>query len=250
VGNLCTIILAGGYGTRLGELGRRTAKPLLKVGDRCLLDYVVDKVCEIDNQSPSFILVNSQFLSQYQHWIAGNQHAARLNLVNNQQSVEEVSPDIITNIVLTLERQGIATDLLIVGGDNLFDFSLRDFVIFGRLHGISTVVMDVGSRGEAERFSVVTLGSDGRIGQLLEKPKIPPSTLVTTCIYWFPATALELFSEYTRGGASANSFGQFMQWLAGREPMYGFLAEGKWHDVGTLESYHAVQSQFGISAPE
>jgi glucose-1-phosphate thymidylyltransferase len=249
MGDLCTIILAGGYGTRLGELGRRTAKPLLKMGDGCLLDYVVDKVCQIDNLSSSIILVNSQFLSQYQQWIVGNEHAARLNLVNNQRPDEEVSPDIITNIALTLERKRITADLLIVGGDNLFDFSLRDFVIFARQHGISTVVMDVGSPSEAESFSVVTLGRDGRIVQLLEKPKAPRSTLVTTCIYWFPAAALKLFSEYAGGGAIAKSFGQFMQWLVGKEPMYGFLAEGKWYDVGTLDTYHAVRSEFGTPFP-
>ena len=76
MGAFNTIILAGGYGTRLGDLGRRTAKPLLKLGDRCLLDYVVDKACEIDTHSPTCVLVNSQFLSQYQDWIAGHEQAA------------------------------------------------------------------------------------------------------------------------------------------------------------------------------
>lgn len=240
----CTIILAGGYGTRLGEVGKHTAKPLLKVGDRCILDYAVDKVCEIDSKSAIFVLVNSQFLNQYQRWIAGQQQAARLTLVNNQQVTESACPDIITNIVLTLERQRISTDLLVIGGDNLFDFSLCDFVTFGRRHGVSTVVMDVGSQLDAERFSVVVLGEDGKLVELLEKPKSPPSTLVTTCIYWFPASTLALFKEYTQTGVAAGSFGQFMQWLADREPIYGFQAKGYWHDIGTLDVYYALQRQF------
>src|SRR5438128_1088712 len=106
----CTIILAGGYGTRLGELGKRTAKPLLRLGDACLLDYIVEKTCEIDASSPVYVLVNSQFLGQYQDWISQHEHRARLSLVNNQKPEDASSPDIITNIAQTLLRQGITTD--------------------------------------------------------------------------------------------------------------------------------------------
>jgi|ERR1022692_2324736 glucose-1-phosphate thymidylyltransferase len=244
MGTFCTIILAGGYGSRLGEIGFHTAKPLLPLGRRRIIDYVVDKVCEIDNNSAVFVLVNSRFLDQFQQWVQTQQHAARLTLVNNQQAAEFVAPDIITNIVRTLEHQGISSDLLIVGGDNFFEFSLAGFLAFGRQHGISTVVVDVGSRRDAERFSVVRLGEDGRIIELVEKPKSPSSTLVTTCLFWFPATALGLFEEYVRTGGAVASFGQFTQWLAGRAPIHGFLAEGAWRDVGTLDTYRTLQLQF------
>jgi glucose-1-phosphate thymidylyltransferase len=211
------------------------------------LDYVVDKICEIDNDSAVFIVVNSRFEAQYQQWVQTQPYAARITLVNNQQAAECAAPDLITNIVRTLKSQGISSDLLVVGGDNFFEFPLSGFLAFGREHGISTVVVDAGSLRDAERFSVVRLGDDGRIMELVEKPKSPASTLVTACLFWFPATTLTRFEEYTRGGGAAG-FGQFMEWLAGRESVYGFRAEGVWHDVGTLDTYTALQLRFAETA--
>ncbi|HYI13406.1 MAG TPA: sugar phosphate nucleotidyltransferase [Thermoanaerobaculia bacterium] len=240
----CTLVLAGGYGSRLGEIGKHTAKPLLKIGRQCLVDYALDKIGDIDDRAAIYVLVNSRFFADYQEWVAGHLHATRLILVNGQRKTESVSAGIITNIARTLESQQITTDVLIVGGDNLFDFSLRDFVAFGRTHGVSTIVVDAGSPVDAARFSVVVLGENERIVALQEKPQSPASTLVTTCIYWFPAAALRLFTEYARTGAVAHSFGEFMQWLAAREPIYGFPARGSWFDVGTVDVLRELQLRF------
>jgi glucose-1-phosphate thymidylyltransferase len=241
-----TIVLAGGYGTRLGELGKKMAKPLLKLGRKSLLDRVLEKVRETNPAAPIYVLASSRFLDQYAAWLAES-HAENLQLVNNQEPGQSVCPDILANIALTINRHGISSDLLVIGGDNVFDFSLAPFVTFAQKRGASAVIVDAKSSAEARRFSVVQLQKDGKLISLVEKPKRPLSTLVTTCIYWFPASTLKSFDEFVGAQPAAESFGQFMQWLVKRQPVYGYVAKDAWFDVGTLDVYHALQQRYATS---
>src|SRR5208283_2612219 len=128
----CRIVLAGGYGTRLGDIGKNTAKPLLALGNKTILDYVTDRIDELNTPSSILVLINSLFREKFEQWLTQRRHSTNISLINNQESSESAIPDIITNIALTLERQEISSDLLLVGADNLFDFSLSAFVPFGR----------------------------------------------------------------------------------------------------------------------
>lgn len=137
-----TIILCGGYGTRLGEIGRTTAKPLLPVGNKRILDHIADAISGIPGNRSTCVLVNTRFETQFRDWVGTRPDAANLVLVNHQESHQVACPDIITNIALTLERRLIGTDLLIIGGDNLFEFPLDDFADFGRTHGIAVILTE------------------------------------------------------------------------------------------------------------
>ncbi len=244
-----TLILAGGYGTRLGDLGDRISKPLLQIGGKTIIDRIVENIPR-DRPSDIHVLINSKFLDQYQRWLTPTRAASGIVLANHEGPSNNSAPDIVTNIVLTLEDRHIDSDLLVVGGDNLFDFSLCGFVSFGRQHGPSTVIFDVGSLEEASRFSVVTVGDDGHIASLSEKPRPAVSSLVTTCIYWFPRHVLPEFARYRSEGLPTTSIGFFVQWLVQRMPVYAFPAEGFWSDIGTTETLHRLERSSYIDDDE
>ncbi len=56
------IILCAGYGTRLGELGERCSKALLDIGGKPLIEYIVDKINEIDDVNEIIVVSNYKFL--------------------------------------------------------------------------------------------------------------------------------------------------------------------------------------------
>jgi len=233
-----TLILAGGFGTRLGELGKSISKPLLKIAGKPILEHILESVSDLPGCKDDLILTNSRFFSQYDEWLRTQADKSRISILNNDNG--DHTPDIITNIALTIDRIGIKTDLLIVGGDNFFDSLLHDFVSFSRIHGISTLLADVKSLEDAKRFSVVSLDNENRITTLSEKPTAPNSTLVTTCIYWFPLATLHYFRMFCQSTPSVASFGYFMQWLITKENLFGFLYPGKWYDIGTKEIYESL----------
>ncbi len=241
---ICTLILAGGYGTRLGELGRTTAKPLLRVEGKAILDHILESINGIECPNETYILINSKFAAQYEHWLTHKTESHPVKLINNEDPHTDRAPDIITNIAMTIEQLGHHSDLLIVGGDNLFDFPLWDFVVFSRAqHSVSTVVVDVKTQEEARRFSVVSLNEKNRITSLSEKPSCPASSIVTTCIYWFPKGRLHYFMQYSKENAHSQSFGQFVQWISTKEQLFGYQCRGNWYDVGTKEVYEVLSGQ-------
>jgi len=238
---ICTLILAGGYGTRLGDLGRSMAKPLLRIKGKTILDHILEKTNKIQCPNQTYILINSKFATQYEHWIRQRTESLSLTLVNNQDLSADRAPDIITNIAMTISQMTPHSDLLIIGGDNFFDFSLWDFVVYSRAHrGISTVLVDVKTIEEARQFSVVSLDKGDRIMDISEKPSWPSSLTVTTCIYWFPKDRLHYFSHYSKEMPHSESFGQFFQWVCAIEPVFGYRCLGNWHDIGTREVYESL----------
>ena len=86
---------------------------------------------------------------------------------------------------------------MVVGGDNLFDGQLKDFVSFARKKKKPVIgIFDIGKKSEATKYGVVTLDSSRRLVGFSEKPKKPNSSLVAMCLYYFPKASLSLMREY------------------------------------------------------
>lgn len=64
------VILAGGYAKRMWPLTRNLLKPLLPIGGRPAIDYVAEKLLEID-VAKIFVSTNLEFEKQFQTWVAG-----------------------------------------------------------------------------------------------------------------------------------------------------------------------------------
>ena len=64
------LILAAGYGTRLASVIKDTPKPLIPVGKRPLIDYVVDKLADIKSLSEIVVVSNNKFTPHFQKWAA------------------------------------------------------------------------------------------------------------------------------------------------------------------------------------
>jgi glucose-1-phosphate thymidylyltransferase len=137
-----------------------------------------------------------------------------------------------------VERAGLAGDeLLVIAGDNLFEFSLADYVAWWRGHadGSAIAVRDCGDREQAKRYAVVSLGDDERIASFVEKPENPADTLVAIATYLYHRDHVPLLETYLAEGNSPDAPGNFIAWLHRRVPVYGYRLGGTWFDIGDRE---------------
>jgi len=229
------IILAAGYATRLYPLTLTVAKPLLPVGGRPMVDHLLDRIRELREVDTVHVVTNGKFAASFETWAAGRDGVV---VDDDGTTSEDDRRGAIGDIEFVVERAGLAgDDLLVVAGDNLFDFSLADYVGWWRGKGEASAVAlhDVGDLALARRYGVVSLGAGERIESFEEKPAEPRSTLAATATYLFHHAHVPLVRTYLAEGRSPDQPGRFVGWLAEREPVYGYRFEGDWRDIGDAE---------------
>ncbi|MBF0122300.1 MAG: NDP-sugar synthase, partial [Candidatus Omnitrophica bacterium] len=148
--------------------------------------------------------------------------------------------------LLFLGQDPHLSDWSVVGSDNLFDYRITDFFNFARKQGPSATIgcYDIQTLAEASQYGVIELDAKGKIVSLEEKPKKPKSSLISMCLYYFPAAGLSNFRTFIQETGSKDTTGGYIQWLHIKEDVYGFKFNGKWYDIGSLESYHEAQKYF------
>jgi glucose-1-phosphate thymidylyltransferase len=229
------VILAAGYATRLRPLTDDLPKHLLPVGERPMLEWVLDRVGEVAEVDTIHLVTNSLFAPEFERW--ARPHGVVVHDDGTTSNEDRLGA--VGDLELVIKAAGLEDDeLLVLAGDNLFELSLPEFVEWwrGKPQPASAVPLhDVGDLALATQYGIAEVDGEQRIVRFVEKPSDPPSTLASTLIYVLPADHVRLVRTYLDEGQSPDNAGSFLGWLAGREPVYGYRFEGSWYDIGDHE---------------
>jgi glucose-1-phosphate thymidylyltransferase len=232
------IVLAAGYATRLRPLTDSVAKPLLPLAGRPMLDYLYDKIAAVGEIDELHVVTNSRFAPDFHRWAKERERPLPVVVQDDGTRSNEDRLGAIGDVRFVIGRAGLAgEDLLVVAGDNLFDFDLRDLVAFWRAKGDGSVigVHDVGDLELMRQYSMAQLDEDDRVVSLIEKPEQPSSTLAGIAVYVYRAEHAALVDDYLAEGNSPDQPGRFAVWLSSRVPLYGYRFPGDWLDIGDRE---------------
>lgn len=241
------LILAAGYGTRLYPLVVDTPKPLLEVQGKCLIDYSLDKVKNAEFLNEVLVVTNNKFYTVFQDWAKKHsQFPAPIKIINDGTKTPDDRLGSVGDIHFAIQQEKVQDDLLVIGGDNLFDDDLSKYFSFaGEKNPSATIgVYDIHSRKEATKFGVVDIDNYGKIISFEEKPEKPKSSLIAMCVYYFPKATVGLVAEYLKLSNKADKAGDYIKWLSQKHGVYAFQFKGKWYDIGSIESYHEAQEKF------
>ncbi len=239
------LILAAGYATRLYPYTRNFPKPLLGVGGRPVIDYLVEKILELDGVSKIIVVTNDKFTGHFEKWRASHKRRARISVVNDGTKTPEERLGAIGDMRLVFELEGYRGGFLVLGGDNYFEEPLGPFVSFCRKHpGASSIgVFDIGSLREARNYGVVRVDRGSRVVAFQEKPARPLSTLIGMCLYYFPQGRARMLGEYLSDSShNRDAAGAYIKWLASHSPVYGYRFGKRWVDIGSIQAYQQVQT--------
>ncbi|MFL5931999.1 MAG: nucleotidyltransferase family protein [Gaiellaceae bacterium] len=247
------VVLAAGYATRLRPLTNRVAKPLLPLAGRPMLDYLADKIDEVGDVQAIHVVTNSRFAADFEAWASSRSGRVPVLVHDDGTTSNSDRLGAIGDLRFVIDRGGLENeDLLVVAGDNLFDFSLEEYVAFWRSRGGSAVgVHDVGDLDLARRYGIVELDDSDRVVSLVEKPERPSGTLASIAAYLFPAEHAALVRQYLEEGNAPDQPGRFVVWLYPRVPVHGYRFRGDWLDIGDreqlLEADNRMRRRAGLS---
>jgi glucose-1-phosphate thymidylyltransferase len=237
------LILAAGFGTRLGRLGERLPKALLPVGDRCAIDFAHGAADALPQVRSIDVLTNARFHGELAAWAAGRNPTKPLRVWSDGARRPEERLGAIGDVAWWLERARPREPVLVLASDNVFDFALESLAERAAIEP-AVALFDVGSTAAVARLASVELGPRGRVTRFVEKDPAPRGTLACIALYGLPPVAFPEVRTYLDAGGSPDNLGYFIEWLHLRRPVRGLLMTGRWIDVGTPHEHRRAQRLF------
>jgi glucose-1-phosphate thymidylyltransferase len=233
------IILAAGFAKRLYPLTKNFPKPLLKIKGKPLVDEIVKKIQEIKEVDQILLVTNNKF---YDFFIDWKNEDNFIKIINDGVDEESKKRGAIGDLVFTLESEKIDEDILVIAGDAFFTFSLKEpYNLFKKSNKDLTVFQDLKDKDSAKDFGVAVI-SENKILDFQEKPLNPKSTICSVPIYFYRKETLKLIKEFDKKTSISDQPGLFLQDLYKRVPIYAYLAQGKWIDVGSKKSFEEANA--------
>lgn len=219
--------MAGGEGTRLRPLTANQPKPMLPMVNRPMAEHVIEL---LKRHGCDEIVITVAFLANTirTYFGDGSEFGVKLHYAT------EETPLGTAGSVLNAKEQ-LDERFLVISGDVLTDIDLTELASFHEARGAFATIALKAMENPLE-FGIVITGEDGRIERFLEKPGWGDvfSDTINTGIYVLEPEVLDWIAEGRPVDFSGEVFPSILE--AGK-PLYGFVANGYWEDVGTLEAY-------------
>ena len=221
------VVMAGGEGTRLRPLTSNQPKPMVPIVGKPCMEHILEL---LRRHELNDVIVTLAFMPQAIRSYFGDGEALGMNV---SYSVEE-SPLGTAGSV----RQAVAggdEPVLVISGDALCDIDLTSLLAFHRERK-AAVTIALKSVENPLEFGIVVTDSDGRIERFLEKPSWGQvfSDTINTGIYVIEP---EVLRHVPAGEPYDFSKQLFPLLLEMGRPLYGYVADGYWQDVGDLGQY-------------
>ncbi len=225
-------MLAAGYATRLYPLTRDRPKPLLEVGGRPLLDWVLERL-QAMGVDETIVVTNAKFTPHFEEWAADKEG---VTVLNDGTTSNDDRLGAIGDVGFVLDELQLDDDLVVVAGDNLFLDDISGFAAYGReVDAPVLAVHDVGDLALMREYNQVEVDDAGRVLFMEEKPEQARTTLAGVALYYYPRGALPLIKQYLAEGNNPDQPGRLPEWLHSRTDVYTWRLPGEWYDIGSRE---------------
>lgn len=237
-----SLILSAGYDPRLYPITNHKPKSLLTIRDKPIIEYIIDKIVKVSEEKINEILIvtNHRYIKEFQSWLQNYPAIIPVKLIDDGSTNGHDKLGAVGDIAFAIQQEQIKEDLLVVGGDNLFSFSLNKFIAFARDLGSVVGTYNLNGKLDPNKFGVVKLDARNRVIDFQEKSFLRNgSSLVAMCLYFFPSEKLASINEFLNSKQSNhNGSGHYISWLSKQEPVYGYtFNQGTWLDIGDIDSY-------------
>ncbi len=237
------IILCAGYATRLYPLTETKAKPLIEIKGKPIVEHIVDQLLYLAVVTDIQLVVNNKFFKDFEAWKEKQTYSERIKIFNNGSSDVSDARGAIGDFFFALE-QSQDDDVLLIAGDNYFDFNLCFFTTYSQLqfHHPVIAVYSLKDKRQASQFGIISTNRYGKVTWFEEKPQNPKSTLASIGLYYIPKQALSLIDQYKAENNPKDQIGHFIGWLTQNTDVLAYPVLGKWYDIGSKEILKAANS--------
>jgi glucose-1-phosphate thymidylyltransferase len=244
--NRIAMILCAGYGMRMYPLTENTPKPLLQVGGRAVLDYLIDELNVLPELQDIYIISNDKFFPHFLEWKKGWENVEKqIHILNDGSKSNKDRLGAAGDLHFAFQNVVSFSDVLVIGGDNIFLFPLKpiwdEFInqdnhMIMALHDKDLVRL--------RQTGVLELSKSNQVIQLHEKPKNPPSQFFSPPLYFFKSSAKKQLADYMYDQQAMDASGHFVDYLCQRETVHAIKSDKGRLDLGNMESYEMANQLY------
>ncbi len=237
------LILAAGYATRLYPLTENFPKPLLTVGKKTILDWLVDDI-DVSGAVDEYIVIsNHRFADFFREWADGK--SQKITVVDDGTNTNETRLGAVKDIEFAIEKLGLDDDMLVIAGDNVLDFSLTRFIEYAKEKKASCIMRYYEPDSvKLLKCGVVTTDGNDRIIRMTEKSPSPETHWCCPPFYYYAKKDARLVKKGIESGCGTDAPGNYISWLCTQTDVYAMEMPGSRYDIGNLESYENVKREY------
>ena len=244
------IVIAAGYATRLGALTANFPKPLLKIGNKSILERMLDDIDKIPEITEHIIISNHKYACHFEEWKAQMHYTKPITIVDDMTETNETRLGAVCDLLYAMNHLSINDDLLVVAADNLLFFSFADFVKFAREKDSSCIIChEQKELAKLQRTGVVVLDKDYRVLNMEEKPKEPKTTWAVPPFYIYLKRDLDVVRHSVENGCGKDAPGNLAHYMCDNSIMHAWPMAGTGEnlrfDIGSLDTYKEACEKYG-----
>ena len=240
------IVIAAGYATRLGELTKNFPKPLLKIGERSILERMLDDIDLIPGIDEHIIVTNHKFSNFFCDWAKTTDYKNKITIVDDGTSTNETRLGAVCDLLFAMDKLNINDDMMVVAADNLLFFSFQEFVDFAREKGTSCIMChEQPSIEKLQRTGVVELDAEMRVLGMEEKPQVPKSHWAVPPFYIYLKKDMDLVRHSVENGCGKDAPGNLAHYMVEHTTMHAWPMSAGRFDIGSLDTYYEAVKKYG-----
>ena len=237
------LILAAGYATRLYPLTENFPKPLLTVGGKTILDWLVDDIDQANAVDEYVVISNHKYAHHFIEWAKSKQQ--KITVVDDGTNSNENRLGAVKDIQFAIDMLNLDDDMLVIAGDNVLDFSLTEFIKYAKNKNTSCVMRYYEPDDKKLlKTGVVTIDSNDRILKMTEKSPNPATHWCCPPFYYYTQKDAQLVQKGIDSGCGTDAPGSYIAWLCTQTTVHAMEMPGSRYDIGNLESYEKVKSEY------
>lgn len=237
------LILAAGYATRLYPLTENFPKPLLDVGGKTILDWLVDDIDSCGRVDEYVVISNHKFAHHFDAW--AKTKAQKITVLDDGTESNETRLGAVKDIEFAIDTLHLTGDMLVIAGDNVLDFSLTKFIAYAEEKQTSCIMRYYeASEQKLRKCGVVQVDENDNILGMEEKPAEPKSHWCCPPFYYYTAEDAKLVKKGIESGCGTDAPGSYIAWLCTQTKVHAMEMPGSRYDVGNLESYTKIKNEY------
>ncbi len=221
------VVMAGGAGSRLRPLTIARPKPMVPLVNKPVMGHALDL---LKKHGITEVVVTVQYMAERIQEAFGDGSDLGMRIHYALEEVPLGTAGSVKNAAEYLDET-----FIVISGDALTDFDLTQIINYHQ-EKKALATLTLYRVPNPLEYGVIITDESGRIKQFLEKPSWGEviSDTVNTGIYVLEPEVLNYFEPNVPFDFSKDLFPIL---LDKGDPMYGYVAEGYWCDVGNLQEY-------------